>query len=67
MLTKLLKTSTDFISVSLSYLCNQSLTKGIPPEQLKYSKVKPLYKKGEKILHLQQQAYFITDIISQNI
>jgi hypothetical protein len=47
-LTKLLKICSDYISVPLSYLCNQSLIEGTFPEQLKYSKGKPLYKKGEK-------------------
>jgi hypothetical protein len=31
--TKLLKICSDYISVPLSYLCNQSLTKGTFPEQ----------------------------------
>jgi hypothetical protein len=46
--TMLLKICADYISVPLSYLCNQSMVVGAFPERLKYSKVKPLYKKGEK-------------------
>jgi hypothetical protein len=45
---KLLKTCSDYISVPLSYLCNHSFTEGTLPEGLKYSEVKPPYKKGEK-------------------
>jgi hypothetical protein len=36
------------VSVPVSYLCNQSVVVGVFPEWFKYSKVKPLYKKGEK-------------------
>jgi hypothetical protein len=36
----------DYISIPLTYLCNHSMAVGIFPERFKYSKVKPLYKKG---------------------
>jgi hypothetical protein len=44
--SKLLKSCVDYISIPLSYLCNHSMAIGIFPERLKYSKAKPLSKKG---------------------
>jgi PHD/YefM family antitoxin component YafN of YafNO toxin-antitoxin module len=46
--TKLLKITTPCISSPLNYICNKVLTKGISPDRLKYSIIKPLYKKGNK-------------------
>jgi Notch-like protein len=46
--SKVLKSCVDYISIPLSYHCNHSMAVGMFPERLKYSKVKPLYKKGEK-------------------
>jgi hypothetical protein len=46
-ISTLLKSCADYICLPLSYLCNQSMAAGVFPE-LKYSKVKQLYKKGEK-------------------
>ena len=45
---KLLKSIQHIISKPLSVIINQSLVTGIYPEALKISKVKPLYKKGDK-------------------
>jgi hypothetical protein len=47
-ISTLLKSCADYICLLLSYLYNQSMAAGVFPERLKYSKVKPLYKKGEK-------------------
>jgi hypothetical protein len=47
-ITKLLKSSTDYISVPVSYLSNQPIAAEAFPDLLKYSNVNPLYKKGEK-------------------
>jgi hypothetical protein len=33
----------------LNYICNKALSKGIFPDRLKYSIIKPLYKKGSKL------------------
>jgi hypothetical protein len=44
--TKLFKISANYICSPLTYICN-NLT-GIFPERLKYSTIKPLYKKGDK-------------------
>jgi len=46
--TKLLKLSSPFILSPLTYICNKSLSLGIFPDRLKYSEIKPLFKKGDK-------------------
>jgi len=46
--TKLLKLSSPFILSPLTHICNKSLSLGIFPDRLKYSEVKPLFKKGDK-------------------
>jgi hypothetical protein len=46
--TKLLKISASYICSLLTYICNKSISTGIFPERLKYSIIKPLYKKGDK-------------------
>jgi hypothetical protein len=46
--TKILKISSPFISSPLNYICNKVLVKGIFPDRLKFSILKPLYKKGSK-------------------
>ena len=47
-LTKLLKLSFPFIRSSLTHICSKSLSLGIFPDRLKYSEIKPLFKKGDK-------------------
>jgi Notch-like protein len=44
---KILNVSAPFIS-SLNYICNKSIISGTFPTCLKYSIVKPLFKKGDK-------------------
>jgi exonuclease III len=46
--TKILKVSATLISSPLNYICNKAIVSGIFPTRLKYSTVKPLYKKGDK-------------------
>jgi hypothetical protein len=46
--TKLLKISASFISSPPNYICNKVITKDVFPDRLKYSVIKPLYKKGNK-------------------
>lgn len=46
--SKVLKACSEILSPPLSYLCNLSMQCGIFPERLKYSIVKPIYKKGDK-------------------
>jgi hypothetical protein len=43
---RLLKMSAPFILSPLTYIFNKILSKGIFPERLKFSEIKPLYKKG---------------------
>jgi hypothetical protein len=44
----ILKVSLPFIISPLTYMCNKSLSLGIFPTWLKYSQIKPVYKKGDK-------------------
>jgi hypothetical protein len=46
--TKLLKVSASYISSPLTYICKKPISKGNLPERLKYSIIKPWYKKGDK-------------------
>jgi hypothetical protein len=46
--TKFLKISFPFISSLQNYICYKVLIKGIFPDRLKFSIIKPLYKKGNK-------------------
>ena len=43
--TKLLKPSPPFILSPLTRICNKSLALGIFPDPLKYSEIKPLFKR----------------------
>ena len=45
---KIIKQSASFISSPLTYICNKSLELGIFPSRLKYSTVKPIFKKGDR-------------------
>jgi Notch-like protein len=44
----MLKVSAPYISSPLNYICNKSIRSGTFPAPLKYSIVKPLFKKGDK-------------------
>lgn len=46
--TKLLEISSLFISSSLNYICNKTLSTGTFHDQLNFSVIKPLYKKCNK-------------------
>jgi hypothetical protein len=46
--TKMLKVSAPLTSSSLSFICNKSILSATFPTQLKYSVVKPLFKKGDR-------------------
>jgi hypothetical protein len=46
--TKMLKVSVPYISSPLNYICNKSIRSGTFRSCLKYSIVKPLFKKGDK-------------------
>jgi hypothetical protein len=44
---KILKLSAPFVSSSLTYICNKSLSSGIIPTRLKFSIAKPVFKNGD--------------------
>jgi hypothetical protein len=46
--TKMLKASAPYISSPLNYICNKSIWSGTFPTHLKYSNVKPLFKKADR-------------------
>ena len=46
--SKILKLSSPFIISPLNYIFNKVLSKGVFPDRLKYSIIKPLYKKGSR-------------------
>jgi hypothetical protein len=46
--TRVLKMCAPFISSPLNYICNLIIFSGNFPDRLKYSEIKPLYKKGDK-------------------
>ena len=46
--TKLLKISVNYICSPITHICNKSISTGIFPERLKFSIIKPLFKKGDR-------------------
>ena len=48
--TKLLKISVNYISSPLTYIVNKSISAGVFPERLKFSIIKPLFKKGDRTI-----------------
>jgi len=46
--TKILKTVSPFIVSPLTHICNRMLATGTFPDRLKYSEIKPIYKKRDK-------------------
>jgi hypothetical protein len=47
---KILKLCAPFIISPLTYICNKPLSSGVFPERLKYAIIRPVYKKGDKLL-----------------
>jgi hypothetical protein len=47
-MTKILKIVSPFIVSPLTHICNRMLSTGTFPDRLKYSEIKPIYKKGDK-------------------
>jgi hypothetical protein len=45
---RIMKSSAPYILSPLTYLCNKILLTVIFPERLKFSEIKPVYKKGDK-------------------
>lgn len=50
--TKILKMSIHYISSPLTYICNRIFSSGIFPTRLKFSEVKPIFKNGNKMIHV---------------
>ena len=48
--TKSLKVSSLFIVSPLTHICNRMFSTGTFPDRLKFSEIKPIYKKGDKRL-----------------
>jgi hypothetical protein len=46
----MLKVSSPLIISPLTYTCNRMITTGTFPDRLKFSEIKPIYKKGDKTL-----------------
>jgi hypothetical protein len=46
---KLLKISATYVCSPITYICNKSILSGIFPDRMKFSIVKPIYKKGNKM------------------
>ena len=47
--TKIIKQSISYISSPLAHICNLMLSSGTFPTRLKFTEIKPLYKKGERM------------------
>jgi len=46
---KLLTISAPYMCSPLTYICNKSILSGIFPHRMKFSFIKPIYKKGNKM------------------
>jgi hypothetical protein len=47
--TKILKVSSNYIISPLTYICNKVILSGVFPDRFKFSIVKPVYKKGDRM------------------
>ena len=56
---KVLKLSAPFIISPITYICNKSLSSGVFPERLKYAIIKPIYKKGDKLLTINYRPIYL--------
>ena len=56
---KILKLSAPFIISPITYICNKSLSSGVFPERLKYAIIKPIYKKGDKLLTINYRPIYL--------
>ena len=59
---RILKASTPYVLSPLTCIFNKILSTGIFPDRLKFSEVKPLYKKGDKTEFSKLQAYLTSYI-----
>jgi hypothetical protein len=63
----ILEVSSPFITAPLTYICNRSILSGSFRTRLKYSVVKPLFKKGDKKNIKELQTHIIINFFFQNI
>jgi len=47
---EIMKISSPFVVSPITYICNRMLSTGTFPDRLKFSEIKPLYKKGDETL-----------------
>ena len=62
-MTKILKTVSPFIVSTLTHICNRMLATGSFPDRLKYSEIKPIYKKRGQNPNFKLQTNFTTPCI----
>jgi hypothetical protein len=63
--TKILKISSPFIVSPLTYICNRMLSTGTFPDRLKFSEIKPVYKKGDKTLTTNYRPTLLLPVFSK--
>ena len=56
---RILKISSPCFLSPLTYICNRVLTTGTFPDRLKFSEIKPMYKKCDKTLITGQFHYYL--------
>jgi len=64
--TNVLKIGSSFIVSPLTYIRNRMLSTGTFPDRLKYSEIKPIYKKGDKTLITNYRSISLTSCIFKN-
>ena len=53
----ILQACSPYITSTLNYICNRTLLTGIFPDRLKFATVRPLFKKGDTYLIIDQYRY----------
>lgn len=64
-ITKILKICAQYITLPLTHIINLSFSDGIFPHRLKYCIVKPLFKKGDKLLMDNHRPITLVPILSK--
>ena len=60
-----LRLSSQLITQPLAFICNQALTEGVFPEQLKLANVIPLYKADDPMLFNHHRPVFLLCVLSK--